>query len=99
VTYRHYGNYISSLHESFRLHFSNFDLVHVTPHPVFAWLDRAYQGVFASMEMLGGMLVLRRVAASNVPAFKAKPEVYPSISHLDAVFTDVLLCAGNLHFI
>ena len=41
------------------------------------------------MEMLGGVLVLGRVATSDVPAAETKPEMDPSISHLHALFADV----------
>jgi len=36
--------------------------------------------------MLRGMLVLRRIAASNVPANEAQPQMYPSIAHFQALF-------------
>ncbi len=48
-----------------------------------------------SVEVLGGVLVFRRVAAADVTAFQAKPQMDPGIAHLDALRTDVSLGLGN----
>src|SRR4029077_305955 len=37
------------------------------------------------MEVLGGVLVLRRVAAADVAAGEAEPEVDPGVAHLQAL--------------
>jgi hypothetical protein len=50
------------------------------------------------VKMLGGVLVLRGVAAAYVAAFKAHSEMYPRIADFDAVFTNVPVCAGNSNF-
>jgi hypothetical protein len=39
------------------------------------------------VEMLGGMFVLRRIAAAYVPAGHAKAKMHPPIAHLQALFT------------
>jgi hypothetical protein len=46
--------------------------------------------MLGGMEVLRRVFVLRRIAASDVTAFKAHPQVHPAISGLDAVFADVL---------
>jgi hypothetical protein len=43
--------------------------------------------MFGSVVMLGGMLVLGAVATSHVPADQAHPKMYPTIAHLQALFT------------
>ena len=83
-------------HESVRPHFSRRNLVHITPDPVFARLDRPHQGVLAVVEMFGGVLVLRRVAAGNMAALEAKPQMYPRISGLGAVFTHAFIRSSEL---
>ena len=45
------------------------------------------------MEVLGCVLVLRRIAATHASALQAKPQVDPCVSGFDAVFTDVFVCA------
>ena len=35
----------------------------------------------------GGVLVLRRVAAADVAAHEALPEVYPGVAYLEALLT------------
>jgi hypothetical protein len=39
------------------------------------------------VEVLGGVLVLRGIAAAYVTALQAKPQVDPGITHLQALFT------------
>ena len=48
------------------------------------------------VKMFGRMSVLRGVAASDVPAFEAEPQVNPRIAGLHTVFADVL--GGFGHF-
>ena len=45
------------------------------------------------MKVLGGVLVLGRIAATNVTAFQAEPQMHPCVSGFDALFTDVFVCA------
>jgi hypothetical protein len=51
------------------------------------------------MEMLGGVLVLRRIAASHVPASQAKPQVDPFVAHFHAFFANMLVCGFKLDLI
>jgi hypothetical protein len=39
------------------------------------------------MIVLGGVLILRRVAASHVSTSKAKPEMNPGVAHLETFLT------------
>ena len=39
------------------------------------------------VEMLGRVLVLRAIAAADVPARAAEPQVHPAVTHLQALFT------------
>jgi len=45
------------------------------------------------VEVFGGMLVLRRIAATNMPAFETDTQVYPCISDFQAILAAV--CAGG----
>jgi hypothetical protein len=48
------------------------------------------------MEMFRGVFVLRRIAASHIPAHHAHPQVNPGVAKFDALFTDVR--AGSRDF-
>jgi hypothetical protein len=52
--------------------------------------------MFNFLKVLGRMLVLRRVATSHMPTCQAKAQMNPRISHLHALFTDMLI--GVLQF-
>jgi len=41
------------------------------------------------MKVFAGMFVLRGIAASHVPAYKAHSQMYPAVSHLHALFANV----------
>lgn len=41
------------------------------------------------MEVFGGMLILRRITAANMPALEAKAQVYPCITGFQAVLTPI----------
>jgi hypothetical protein len=45
--------------------------------------------MLGAVEMFGGVLVLGRIAAAYVTAFRAQAQVDPGIADLDALFTDV----------
>ena len=51
------------------------------------------------MIMLRGMFVLGRVAAPHMAAFQAQPQMYPCVSNLDAVLTNVGFGVGDLDLI
>src|SRR5579871_3476036 len=57
------------------------NLVHITPSPVFAGLERLHDRVLGVVEMLGGMLVLRTVAAAYMATFQAQAQVDPGVTH------------------
>jgi hypothetical protein len=52
--------------------------------------------MFCAVEVLGGVLVLRGVAAAYFAAFEAEAEVDPGVAHLYALFTFVFL--GGFEF-
>jgi hypothetical protein len=72
-----------------RGHFAGNHFVDVAPDPFFSGLDRAHHGMAGVMEMFGGMLVLRRIAATHIPADHAHPEMNPSVPKFDALCTNV----------
>ena len=51
------------------------------------------------MKVLGSMPVLRRVAASHMPALQTKTQVDPRISRLDAVLAHTFVGIGDLDLI
>jgi hypothetical protein len=55
--------------------------------------------MLGGMKVLGGVLVLGRIAASHVTAGEAQPKVYPTIPHLDALLADVDLGLRNVNLI
>jgi hypothetical protein len=59
-----------------------FNLIDVTPSPILTRFDRPYDRMRGRMEVFCRMLVLRRIAAPDVPAAHAKPQVNPRIAHL-----------------
>ncbi len=58
------------------------DFIHVAPDPVFSWLEGLYDRMLRGVKVLGGVFVLGRVAATNVAAGEAFPEVHPGIACL-----------------
>jgi hypothetical protein len=74
--------------ERSRYKFAGLDLVHITPHPAFSRLDRANQRMLRFMEMLGRVLVLGRVATTNVPTNEAKTQVNPRITGFGTFLAD-----------
>lgn len=42
-----------------------------------------------SVEVFGGMLILRRIAAAYMPAFKAKTQVYPRIPDFQTILAAI----------
>jgi hypothetical protein len=69
-----------------RLREVDLDFVNEAPAPVFAGLEGAHDRVLGAVEMLGGVLVLGRVAAADVAALHAQAEVDPGVAHLQALF-------------
>jgi hypothetical protein len=52
-------------------------IVYVTPAPIFARFERSHDGVLCFLEVLGGVLVFRRIAAADVAADFAEAQVNP----------------------
>src|SRR5690242_6518480 len=65
------------------------ELVSVTPSPVLIWLEGLHDRVVGRVEMLGGMLILRLIAAADMPAFKADSQVYPGVADFQAILTPI----------
>jgi hypothetical protein len=79
--------------------FAGLDLVHVTPDPAFSRLDGANQGMLRFVKMLSGVLVLGRVATTNVSASEAQTQVNPRIAGLGAVLTHMFIGFSYLDLI
>ena len=56
------------------------ELIDIAPAPILAGFKRPDDGMLCGVEVFGGMLVFRRVAASHVPTGEAQPQVDPSVS-------------------
>jgi hypothetical protein len=52
-------------------------------------LKRLDNGVVRRMEVLGGMLVLRRIATANMPAFETEAQVYPRIPQSQTILAAI----------
>ena len=65
------------------------ELVNITPPPVLPWPERLNDRVTGCMEMLGGVLILRIVAAADMPAFKADAQVYPGVADFQAILAPI----------
>ena len=65
------------------------ELVNKAPSPVLARLEASNQRVAARMEMRCSMLAPRLVAASNVAAAEAEPEVNPFHPQLETFLASV----------
>src|SRR5436190_21384850 len=70
--------------------------VHITPQPAFSRFDRSDQRMLGRPKVLGRVLVLRRIAATYLPAFKTQPLMHPRVPHLQALFASPL--AGGFDF-
>ena len=74
-------------------------LVDIAPAPVLPRLERFHDGMTCLPEMRGGVLVLRAVAATDMPAGHAQPEVEPCIPGAQAVFAAVGAWRDHLELI
>jgi hypothetical protein len=82
--------------EQSRSVFFEHDFVDVAPIPAFAGFQGLDDGVFAGVEVFGGMLVFRGVAAADVAAGEAEAEVHPAVTHLEALFAAFGFRLGGL---
>jgi hypothetical protein len=74
-------------------------LIRVAPNPALAGFDGAHQRMTGLLEVLGGMLILRRVATSDMTAAQAQSQMHPAVADLDAVFANVFVRASDLDLI
>jgi hypothetical protein len=58
------------------------ELIDVAPAPLFARLQGFYYRVLGRVKVLGRMFVLGGIAAAYVAANLAKPQVHPTVAHL-----------------
>src|SRR6267143_6893119 len=65
------------------------DLVNVAPAPALPRLERGDDRMPGFLEMLGGVLVLRIVAAADVPARPAQAQMHPGVSRREAFLAAV----------
>ena len=71
------------------------DTICITPHPILTRLERPNNRMSGSMVMPGGVPVLRRVAASDMAAAQADPEMHPGVTGREA-FSAATRAGGDL---
>jgi hypothetical protein len=76
--------------------FAYHGLIDVAPYPVFTGLIRLNQWMVKPMKMLCGVLVFRRIAASDVSARQTQSQMHPRIAHLHTFFAHVVVCCCDL---
>lgn len=64
-------------------------LVDVAPQPALVGLCGGYYRMSGLVEVLGGMTVLGRIAASNMAASKACAQMHPNVSKRNALLADM----------
>jgi len=69
--------------------------VHIAPDPRLSRLNRAHERVFRMLKVPGCVLVLRRVAAADIPTFKAESQMDPPVTGFHAFFTNMLFRGGD----
>ncbi len=62
------------------------DLIDIAPGPALARFERGHDRVARRVEVLGGMLPRRAIAAADVAARQAKPQMNPTHAELLALF-------------
>lgn len=82
-----------------RTHFAGGHFIDIAPDPVLPRLDGAHQWMLGLMEVLSSVLVLGRVATSDVPALQAHAQMYPGVAGLYAILADVLVGFRELDLI
>jgi len=68
--------------------------VDIAPQPSLSWLERANHRMVNRLVVLRGVFVFRRVAAADVAAVQAEPQVDPGITHGQAFLASV----GRIRF-
>lgn len=74
------------------------DLIDIAPDPGFSGFNGTHERMLGVMEVLGGVLVLRRVATTHTSTLKTHSQMNPCVARLDALLADAFICAGNLDF-
>ncbi len=64
-------------------------LVDITPGPVLSRLEGLNDRMVGGVEMPGGVLVLRRVTAANMPTRQTEAQMHPAISGFQTVLTSI----------
>jgi hypothetical protein len=67
------------------------NLVDVTPLPILAGFYGTDNWMLGRVEMLGGMCILRRIAATYVSAEQAHAQMHPGIAHFQAFLATLRL--------
>jgi hypothetical protein len=67
----------------------DFHLIHKTPSPVLASLQRLHDRVLGFVKVFRGVFIFRGIAAANVAAFHAKAKVDPGIAGFQAFFASL----------
>jgi hypothetical protein len=75
------------------------NLVDETPTPIFARLDGPHNRVLDRVKVLRGVLVLRGIAATNISADHAEPQMNPRVAHFYAFFAYVNFRLPNFDLI
>ncbi len=86
---------IASRDKGASTHLSGRNQVHIAPDPCLSRLNGAHERMLRMMEVFGCVLVLRRVATTNLPAFQAQPQMDPGVTGFHTFFTNMLFRAGN----
>ena len=76
-----------------------FDLVDITPSPVFARLDRPDDGMGYRAKVFGRVFVLRRIAAADMAACHAQAQMHPDVSHLETFFATACMRFDTLDLV
>jgi hypothetical protein len=87
---------LSTLNQAVAIQFAGHGLVDVAPDPRLSRFDGTNKRVLAVMEVLGCVLVFRRVATSYFPALKTQPQMDPGVAGFYAVFTNMFVSAGEI---
>ena len=74
-------------------------LVDITPDPILSRLNRTDHRMMFVMKVLGGVFVLRLIAASHFAAHHAHPQMNPGGAKFDALFANVFVGGRDLDLI
>ena len=66
---------------------------------MFTGLERLDDGMAGGVEMLGRVLILRRVAAADVTAGEAQAQMHPPVADLEAVFATACVRRDGVYLV